>query len=94
MTKDQAFRAAGWTAALIFVAVLIVLLAQVMPGRWSVAFWAMIAAVLATELAAKTVFKRQLAQNRALEMVLDIASMAVAVIGCYLFARHFYPGAP
>jgi hypothetical protein len=53
----------------------------------------MIAAVLAAEFLAKTRLKSQIAKVRGLEMALDIVSMAVVAIACYIFARHFYPGA-
>ncbi len=92
MTKRHAYVVVGWAAALTLVAVLVIQLAHIMPGRWSVAFWTMIAAVLAAEFLAKTRFKVQIAKVRGLEMALDIVSMAVAAIACYVFARHFYPG--
>jgi hypothetical protein len=54
----------------------------------------MVAVVVAAEILAKTICKRQLAQNRALETILDIASAAVVALACYVFARYFYPGSP
>lgn len=68
------------------------LLADMMPAKWSVAFWSLIAAVVLSKALARKVIRKRMGSNRALEVSLELGSMVVWAIVFYVFAAKLFPG--
>jgi hypothetical protein len=79
-------------AAAGLVVLLIVLQRPVISTPLFVAFWCMVAGVVAAEMIAQRAVKPYLARSRGVGIAIDILFALVAAVAGYVFAVHVHPG--